>query len=250
MLNISTATAFVLAANGIPVAKHGNRALTSKCGSADVLSALNINVDMDISKIENCLEEIGVCFMFAPNHHPAMKYVGPVRQQLGIRTIFNMLGPLLNPAEVNSQLVGVYSREVFDIYKEVFEQNEKKNVCLISGFDGNDEISLDGMNIIYTKKDGIINFDPKSVNLPRSTQKELSGGNAEYNASRIIDLFKGKIDSFYYTVCINSAFGILLSKKKEINNQNIMESLEIVKRSIKSGQPLKIIEKLTKYTNS
>ena len=136
-LNISTATAFVLAAYGIPIAKHGNRALTSKCGSADVLQALNINVDMNISKIEHCLNEIGICFMFAPNHHPAMKHVGKVRQMLGIRTIFNMLGPLLNPANVKKQIVGVYSREVFDIYREVFE-SEKKKVCLISGYEGND----------------------------------------------------------------------------------------------------------------
>ena len=120
-LNISTATAFVLAAYGIPIAKHGNRALTSNCGSADVLQALQINVNVETNKLEDSLEKIGICFMFAPNHHPAMKYVGHVRQQLGIRTIFNMLGPLLNPANVRNQVVGVYSKEVFNIYKNVFE---------------------------------------------------------------------------------------------------------------------------------
>ena len=106
-LNISTATAFVLAAYGIPIAKHGNRALTSNC-SADVLKELKINVDMDTNRLENCLTEVGICFMFAPNHHPAMKYVGQVRQQLGIKTIFNLLGPLLNPANVKNQIVGVF----------------------------------------------------------------------------------------------------------------------------------------------
>ena len=157
-LNISTATAFVLASYGIPIAKHGNKALTSNCGSADVLQALNINVNMDTSKLEDCIEKVGICFMFAPNHHPAMKYVAPVRQQLGIRTIFNLLGPLLNPADVKNQIVGVYSKEVFEIYKNVFEGEDKK-VCLIC-FDGNDEISLED-NLIFTSKNGIFNFDPK-----------------------------------------------------------------------------------------
>ena len=166
-LNISTASAFVLAACGIPIAKHGNKALTSKCGSADVLQALNININMDISRLENCLKEVGICFMFAPNHHPAMKHVADVRQQLGIRTIFNMLGPLLNPANVMQQIVGVYSEEIFNIYKKVFE-HEQKNICLISGFDGNDEISTDGINLIYTNKNGLFEFDPYTIGIPRS----------------------------------------------------------------------------------
>ena len=101
------------------IAKHGNRALTSNCGSVDVLKALKVNIDLEITQLEECLNETNICFMFAPNHHPAMKYVGPVRQELGIRTIFNMLGPLLNPASVKHQLVGVYSKEIYEIYKEV-----------------------------------------------------------------------------------------------------------------------------------
>ena len=121
-LNISTAISFVLAANNVTVAKHGNKALTSKCGSADVLSALGINIDMPTRLIEECLKKIGICFMFAPNHHPAMKYVGPVRQQIGVRTIFNMLGPLLNPGNVDNQIVGVFSKDVLNIYKEVFDK--------------------------------------------------------------------------------------------------------------------------------
>ena len=166
-LNISTATAFVLASHGIPIAKHGNRALTSKCGSADVLKALGINIDMNTSRLEDCINEIGLCFMFAPNHHPAMKYVGPVRQQLGIRTIFNMLGPLLNPADVKTQLVGVYSKEVFKIYKDIFSKNRNKNACIVSGYNGNDEISLEGENVIFTKLSGEIKFDSATIDIPR-----------------------------------------------------------------------------------
>ena len=249
-LNISTATALVLAAKGIPIAKHGNRALTSSCGSADVLKSLKINIDMNISKLEDCLNKTGICFMFAPNHHPAMKYVGPVRQQLGFRTIFNMLGPLMNPADVQGQLVGVYSKEVFDIYKEVFQNDPNKNVCLVSGFDGNDEISLDGSNLIFTKKNGLIDFDPETIGLQRAIKEEITGGDANDNADRILEIFNGKIDSFYHAVCINSAFGILVSKNIEINDKNIQDSLDEVKLLIRDGIPNKIIEKLSTFTNS
>ena len=248
-LNVSTATAFVLAACGIPIAKHGNRALTSKCGSADVLKALKINIDMNISKIESCLKKIGICFMFAPNHHPAMKYVGNVRQQLGIRTIFNMLGPLLNPAKVRNQIVGVYSKDVFEIYKKIFEK-ENKNVCLISGFDGNDEISLDGSNLLFTRKNGEFNFDPRDLDLPKTIKKEIIGKNAEFNANRILEIFSGKKDSFYYTVCINSVFGIILNNSEKINKNNIYKAMKKVEKTIKGQEPLRMIRKLSEFTNS
>ena len=249
-LNISTATAFVLAAKGISVAKHGNKALTSKCGSADVLKALNIKVDMETSKLESCLSEIGMCFMFAPNHHPAMKFVGPVRQQLGIRTIFNILGPLLNPADVENQIVGVYSEEVFNIYKEVFDKDTKKNVCLVSGFNNNDEISLDGVNTIYTKNNGIFEFDPKILDIPKTNLSEISGGDADYNANRILEIFNGKIDSFFNTVCINSAFGIMLHESISINNDNILKIFDDTKNLMLSKKPIDVITSLSKFTNS
>ncbi len=247
-LNISTATAFVLAAKGIPVAKHGNRALTSKCGSADVLNALDINVDMEISKIKNCLKEVGICFMFAPNHHPAMKFVGPVRKQLGIRTIFNILGPLLNPANVNNQLVGVFSKQIFEIYREVFDKNLKTNVCLVSGYDGNDEITLDGVNLIYTKEKGIFEFNPQILDLPKTNILDITGGTAKFNASRILDIFNGKVDTFYNTVCINSAFGIMLHDKIEMNNDNIIKTFNEAKEIINDKLPLKIIDSLSQFS--
>ena len=248
-LNISTATAFVLASYGIPIAKHGNKALTSKCGSADVLKALGINIDMDTSKLEDCLNEIGLCFMFAPNHHPAMKNVGPVRQQLGIRTIFNMLGPLLNPADVKTQLVGVYSKDVFKIYKDIFSNNDYKNACIVSGYDGNDEISLEGENVIFTKLSGEIKFDPASIDLPRPKSNEIVGKDAKYNANRIHEIFNGKDDSFFKSVCINTAFGILTYEATELNDTNILNAYKEASDLIKSKNPLNQINKLIKFTN-
>ena len=248
-LNISTATAFVLSSHGIPIAKHGNRALTSKCGSADVLTALGINIDMDTSKLEDCLDEIGLCFMFAPNHHPAMKYVGPVRKQLGIRTIFNMLGPLLNPANVKTQLVGVYSKDVFKLYKDIFSKNGHKNACIVSGFNGNDEISLEGENLIYTKLSGEIEFDPASIDLPRPINNEILGKDAKYNAQRIVEIFNGKEDSFFKSVCINTAFGLLVYEAREMNETNIMNAYKVASDLIKSGDPFNQINKLMEFTN-
>ncbi len=248
-LNISTATAFVLSSHGIPIAKHGNRALTSKCGSADVLTALGVNIDMSTLKLEDCLNEIGLCFMFAPNHHPAMKYVGPVRQQLGIRTIFNMLGPLLNPASVKTQLVGVYSKDVFNIYKDIFSKNKNKNACIISGYNGNDEISLEGENLIYSTLTGVIKFDPASIDLPRPISNEILGKDAKYNANRIIEIFNGKDDTFFNSVCINSAFGLLAHGNHELNETNIQKAYQKASDLIKSGSPLNQINKLIKFTN-
>ena len=248
-LNVSTAVAFVLAANGIPIAKHGNRSITSKCGSADVLQSLNINIELELSKIESCLNEVGICFMFAPNHHSAMRFVGKVRQNLGIRTIFNILGPLLNPANVKEQLVGVYSEEVFNLYKDVFMKDESKKVCLIAGFDGNDEISLNGNNLIFTKKNGTFTFSPKTIGIEEARVDEISGSDASFNANRILEIFNGKKDSFYRTVCINAAFGILLDEESEVNDDSIKKAYDKSQSIINEGLPLKIIENLSKFTN-
>ena len=187
--------------------------------------------------------------MFAPNHHPAMKYVGPVRQQLGIRTIFNMLGPLLNPADVKTQLVGVYSKEVFKIYKDIFSMNDNKNACIVSGYNGNDEISLEGENTIFTKQTGEIKFDPASIGLPRPINNEILGKDAKYNANRIIEIFNGKNDSFYKSVCINTAFGLLAYESCELNDANILKAYQKSSDLIKSGGPLNQINRLIEFTN-
>jgi len=250
-LNISTAVAFVLSALGIPVAKHGNRSITSNCGSADVLRALGINIDMHTDKISECIEKTGICFMFAPNHHPAMKHVAEARQILGkkgVKTIFNMLGPLLNPGNVKKQIIGVFSSEIQKIYKEVFNKSSDREAFIVYGADGMDEISTEGNNKI-AHKDNFFDFDPFELEIKRPNVIELTGENPEYNASRIIDIFSGKKDSFYDIVSINAALGLVLSRNLELNNKNISICLSDIGTVMNDGTALDKIEQLKKFTN-
>ena len=249
-LNISTATAFVLAANDIKIAKHGNRALSSKCGSADVLASLGVNVDMQPDKLNKCIDEVGICFMFAPNHHPAMKNVGLVRQELGFRTIFNMLGPLLNPGKVKKQVVGVYSKEVYKIYCEYFKNKKDAQATIVHGCNGMDEVSTEGENLIYSTSYGEVLFDPIKIGIKRPIQKELIGNDRDYNALRIRELFGGKKDSFYDIVCVNAALGILLSEDTNLSDENLKTAFDRCAKIIDDGVPLKVLDNLVKYSNS
>ena len=250
-LNISTAVAFVLSALGIPVAKHGNRSITSNCGSADVLRALGINIDMHTDKISECIEKTGICFMFAPNHHPAMKHVAEARQILGkkgVKTIFNMLGPLLNPGNVKKQIIGVFSSEIQKIYKEVFNKSSDREAFIVFGADGMDEISTEGNNKI-AHKDNFFDFDPFELEIKRPNVIELTGENPNFNASRIIDIFSGKKDSFYDIVSINAALGLVLDRNLELNNKNISICLNDIGTVMNDGTALDKIEQLKKFTN-
>ena len=250
-LNISTAVAFVLSALGIPVAKHGNRSITSNCGSADVLRALGINIDMHTDKISECIEKTGICFMFAPNHHPAMKHVAEARQILGkkgVKTIFNMLGPLLNPGNVKKQIIGVFSSEIQKIYKEVFNKSSDREAFIVYGADGMDEISTEGNNKI-AHKDNFFDFDPFELEIKRPNVIELTGENPEFNASRIIDIFSGKKDSFYDIVSINAALGLVLDRNLELNNKNISICLNDIGTVMNDGTALNKIEQLKMFTN-
>ena len=250
-LNISTAVAFVLSALGIPVAKHGNRSITSNCGSADVLRALGINIDMHTDKISECIEKTGICFMFAPNHHPAMKHVAEARQILGkkgVKTIFNMLGPLLNPGNVKKQIIGVFSSEIQKIYKEVFNKSSDREAFIVYGADGMDEISTEGNNKI-AHKDNFFDFDPFELEIKRPNVIELTGENPEFNASRIIDIFSGKKDSFYDIVSINAALGLVLNRNLELNNKNISICLSDIDTVMNDGIALDKIEQLKMFTN-
>ena len=250
-LNVSTAVAFVLSALGIPVAKHGNRSITSNCGSADVLRALGINIDMHTDKISECIEKTGICFMFAPNHHPAMKHVAEARQILGkkgVKTIFNMLGPLLNPGNVKKQIIGVFSSEIQKIYKEVFNKSSDREAFIVYGADGMDEISTEGNNKI-AHKDNFFDFDPFELEIKRPNVIELTGENPEFNASRIIDIFSGKKDSFYDIVSINAALGLVLDRNLELNNKNISICLNDIGTVMNDGTALDKIEQLKIFTN-
>ena len=250
-LNISTAVAFVLSALGIPVAKHGNKSITSNCGSADVLRALGINIDMQTDKISECIGKTGICFMFAPNHHPAMKHVAEARQILGkkgVKTIFNMLGPLLNPGNVKKQIIGVFSSEIQKIYKEVFNKSSDREAFIVFGADGMDEISTEGNNKI-AHKDNFFDFDPFELEIKRPNVIELTGENPDFNASRIIDIFSGKKDSFYDIVSINAALGLVLDRNLELNNKNISICLNDIGTVMNDGTALDKIKQLKIFTN-
>ena len=251
-LNISTASAFVVAASGIPVAKHGNRSITSNCGSADVLKALSINISLNPDQLSECINKIGICFMFAPNHHSAMKHVSTVRQELGkkgIKTIFNILGPLLNPGSVKNQVIGVYSKEVQEIYKKVFLKLENTSSFIIHGFDGMDELSTEGSNIISSSKKEDFFFDPIDIFIQRPDINELIGKNENYNASRIVEVFSGKEDSFMDAIALNASLGIMLSKKIELNKKNIKYFFNESYQLIKDGSALRILKDLQNFTS-
>jgi len=247
-LNVSTATAFVVAATGVPIAKHGNKALTSKCGSADVLEALNIKLIADPSQLENCINEINICFMFAPNHHPAMKYVGKVRQEIGIRTIFNMLGPLLNPGNVQSQIVGVYSEDVQKIYGEVLLKLKRKKSIIVTGGNGMDEININGINKILTPGGNISTFLASSIGIINQDERQLNGGDALYNASRIKDIFSGTNDAFYEIVLLNSAFALSLNDVETLTPDMIKKNYLIAKEIVDSGEAMNKLNQLINYT--
>ena len=247
-LNVSTATAFVIAASGTPIAKHGNKALTSKCGSADVLEALNVKLIADPHALERCIKEINICFMFAPNHHPAMKYVGKVRQEIGIRTIFNMLGPLLNPGNVSSQLVGVFSEEVQIIYGEVFKEMGREKSIIVTGGYGMDEININGENKILIPGNEVIKFNASSIGIINQDEKDLNGGSASYNANRIKEIFSGKKDSFYEIVLLNSAFALSLNDTVSLTNSKIKDNYMLAKDVVDSGEAMKKVIQLADFT--
>ena len=249
-LNISTAVAFVLASYGIPVAKHGNRSITSNCGSADVLKSLDIEIDLIPEELTECINKMGICFMFAPNHHPAMKYVATARNELGklrIKTIFNMLGPLLNPGNVDKQIVGVFSEEVQNIYKFVFNESQKK-AFIIHGHEGMDELSTEGVNVIAQKNEEDFLFDPIELGMKRPIKNELKGDNPDYNASRILSVFSGEKDSFYDIIALNSAVGLILYKNLKLNLENINIYINEAKNLIDNGYALNSINKLKGFS--
>ena len=249
-LNISTATALVVAAGGVPIAKHGNKALTSKCGSADVLAALNVNLMANPKNLEKCINEIGICFMFAPYHHPAMKYVGKVRQEIGVRTIFNMLGPLLNPGNVESQIVGVFNEEVQNIYGEVLTELNRKKSIIVSGGYGMDEININGENKILIPGQTITLFKASSIGIKNQNESELNGGDPQYNANRIKEIFSGKKDAFYEIVLLNAAFALSLNDTTNLSKNIIRDNYMLAKDIVDSGSAMIKLTQLIDFSQS
>ena len=247
--NISTCAAFVVAGAGVPIAKHGNRALSSRSGAADVLGALGVKIDLSPSEITRCIYEAGVGFMFAPAHHPAMKNVGPTRVELGTRTIFNLLGPLSNPASVKRQMVGVFSRQWVEPLAQVLKNLGSERAYVVHGSDGLDEITTSGPTSVAALTDGkVTTFEikPDDVGLAKARPEDLRGGDAEANASALMDVLKGKKGPFRDVAIINAAAALVVADKAK----DLKEGVALAAKSIDSGEAEGRLDRLIAVSNA
>jgi len=234
-LNISTASALLLASMGIKIAKHGNKAVSSKCGSGDVLEKLKIKIDLEPKDIENKINKCNFGFMFAPNYHSAMKYVGPTRKKIGKRTIFNMIGPLSSPALVQRQVVGVFDKKLLKIFGNGLKSLNIKFAWIVNSEDGLDEISpYAKTNVIQIKDNKIseIVIDPKDLKINADKFENLLGDDADFNAKKVIEIFKGENNDFSKAVCLNAAAGLIVSE----NFTKFTDAYQNAKEHILSGK--------------
>ena len=246
--NISTTSSLVISAAGIPVAKHGNRAASSKCGAADVLEALGVNITISPEKSRELLEKIGICFLFAQNYHIAMKYVAPVRRELGIRTIFNILGPLANPAGANMELMGVYDESLIEPLAHVLANLGVKRALVVYGTDGLDEISLSAPTKICEVKDGTFTsyeITPEQFGLTRCKKEDLVGGTPAENAQITHDILAGKPGPKRDAVLMNAGAAIYMAGKAE----TIQDGIDMARNMIDSGKAAAQLEKFVKLSN-
>ena len=216
-LNISTAAAIVLSSMGVKVAKHGNKAVSSNCGSADVLEALKININLKPNEVEESIKKFNFAFMFAPNYHSAMKFVGPARKKMGKKTIFNLIGPLSSPAQVTRQVIGVFDKKWMKPFAEALKENNVSHAYIVHSDDGMDEISpFAKTNIVELKKGNINEFtiDPKELGINSNNKENLKGKNATFNAEKIIEIYKGAINEFSQSVALNVAAGLIVAGKE------------------------------------
>lgn len=246
--NISTTSSLVISAGDVPVAKHGNRAASSKCGAADVLEALGVNITVSPEKSAQILKEIGICFLFAQNYHIAMKYVGPVRKELGIRTIFNILGPLANPAGANMQVMGVYEEALVEPLARVLSNLGVKNAMVVYGQDGLDEISMSAPTSVCEIKDGRFRsyvIEPEQFGFSRCKKEELVGGTREENAKITLAILNGEQGSKREAVLLNSGAALYIAGKAE----DMAAGVKLAEELIDSGKAREQLEKFVKYTN-
>ena len=242
-LNISTASALLLASMGIKVAKHGNKAVSSKCGSGDVLETLNININLEPKDIETQINKNNFGFMFAPNYHSAMRFVGPTRKKIGKRTIFNMIGPLSSPALVKRQVVGVFEKKLLKIFANALNNLDIKFAWVVNSEDGLDEISpYAKTNVIQLKDNKIseITIDPKELNINADKFENIVGNDAKFNADKLINIFKGEDNDFSKAVCLNAAAGLIVSEKYN----DFKLAYNYTRGFIKSGRPYKHLKKI------
>lgn len=247
--NISTCSAFVTAACGVPIAKHGNRALSSRSGAADVLIALGVNIDLSPERIAACIREAGLGFMFAPAHHTAMKHVGPSRVELGTRTIFNILGPMSNPAGTRRQLIGVFSRDLVVQMAEALATLGAERVWVVHGSDGLDEITTTGPTFVAALENGEVRsfeISPEDAGLPPAQPHRLKGGDAETNAAAVRALLGGEQGPFRDIVVLNSAAALVVAGKAA----DLKEGAALAAESIDSGAALKRLQRLVAVSNA
>jgi anthranilate phosphoribosyltransferase len=247
--NISTCAAFVAAGAGLKVAKHGNRALSSKSGSADVLMALGVKLDTGPEKIAECIREAGVGFMFAPQHHASMKHVGPTRVELGTRTIFNLLGPLSNPAGVKRQITGVYSKVWVEPFAQVLKSLGSEACWICHGKGGVDEIIPSGTTWIAELKDGVVrefNFTPESVGIVRSNPEDLKGGDAAENAKALRNVLAGQPSAFADAAVMTAGAALVVAGKA----QNLKSAIIIARDAVATGASAKALKHLVEVSNS
>ena len=248
-LNISTAVSFVLAGTGVSVAKHGNYSATSRSGAANVLKSLSVNIDCDIDIVEECLDKIGICFLLAPKHHSAMKYVGKIRQEIGIRTVFNLLGPLSNPALVKRQLLGVYDKSLILPFAESLKTLGSTHAWIVHGSDGLDEVTITGKTYCAELKNGLIkefSINPSDIDVPSAKITDIVGGEPEENAKEIIELFNGKKSAFRNIVVLNSASALVATGHADTLEEGAGKSIV----SLDNGKALKKLDELIEMTNS
>ena len=248
-VNVSTCASFILAGTGVPVAKHGNRALSSKSGAADALAALGVNINITPEGVGRCIAEAGIGFMFAPTHHPAMKNVGPTRVELATRTIFNLLGPLSNPAGVKRQMVGVFSKHWVQPLAQVLKNLGAESAWVVHGSDGLDEITLTGPTHVAALENGNIRtFDvtPEDAGLPRATPAELKGGDAEANAKALRDVLDGKRNAYRNVALINAAAALVVAGKAK----DLKEGVALGSKALDTGAATDRLTRLVAVSNA
>lgn len=248
-INISTISAIVTAAAGVPVAKHGNRSVSSKCGSADVLEALGVKIDLEPKKVEECISQIGIGFIFAPKFHAAMRFAMPSRKEIGIRTVFNILGPLTNPANASAQVLGVFKPELTETMAKVLGNLGVKQALVVHGLDGLDEISISDRTKVSHLKDGKVKnytIEPKDFGVKKATRKEILGGTTQENAEIALKIIKGEDKGAKRNVVlINSAAAILAGGKAK----DLKEGFKLAAQAIDSGAAAKKLDEWIAFTN-
>jgi anthranilate phosphoribosyltransferase len=247
--NISTATALVAAGAGVRVAKHGNRSVTSKCGSADVMEALGVNINLPLARIAACLEEVSIAFLFAPAIHSAMKYVQSVRRELRLRTVFNLLGPLTNPAHASAQVVGVYSVSLVEKLAEALSMLGLHRALVVHGLDGLDEITITGPTRIGEVREGAVRtyeVTPEEFGMNRSTLDDIAGGDAAANADIIRDILAGRKSPKRDVVLLNAAAALVAAGKAD----HLADALPLASKSIDSGAAAGKLAAMVRFTNA